>query len=695
MFAAMSSRRCERGTAPRSSRHPIEIAGRRESLAANAGVEPRPAVRGRVEPRVSGGDLRAQGGELPRVAERNQRPVADPPARRAVGARRDPEHDRVRRCVLAPAGAQVLPQPDALGVSGALEHDVCGDVSRRGGVERAGELDSDRDPGSVVAGGGSRVGGRELEQQREREHERDRRRELDRADRLRRVALDPEDREHEQPDDRQRQPTEPARGEPAGESPQRAGGGAEALAIDEAGAASVVVRGDDQAYRRRLAARARGRRCDDVLARPLRGQPAARGDPDERVGEDRHERREQHQRAGLGRGDGHEAAREREPGVPHVRERPVRPAPERLDDHLPSGGRELVGQPLCRPSLRVAPRPTALELLEPRDCLECSHRAGMIAAEVSLTAERIRQLVQIERAAVTDPGESELLSVADEAAAAAASELVARFGDRAGALGTKSTPTDPVSEADLAAERAIREVLARRRPEDRVLGEEGGATGEGRLRWVVDPLDGTVNFLFGIPAFAVSIACEDASGALVGVVLDVMRGDRFAATRSGDATLNGEPIQGVLARRPRDRPGRDRVRLRLGRPRPPGGGRRAPAPASARHPPHRRGGGRHELVRVRALRRLLRAWGEGLGRGGRRVDLREGGARGPGPPRRRTGSAGRGRRAESDHRESCSSSWGRGRRCGAAAACGVAAVRGRRGPRSRRPAHLDSDPARR
>jgi myo-inositol-1(or 4)-monophosphatase len=160
------------------------------------------------------------------------------------------------------------------------------------------------------------------------------------------------------------------------------------------------------------------------------------------------------------------------------------------------------------------------------------------------SAERIRQLVQIERAAVTDPDQSELLSVADEAARAAASELIARFGDHDGAVATKSTPTDPVSEADVAAERAVRAVLSRRRPDDRVLGEEGGATGEGELRWVVDPLDGTVNFLFGIPAFAVSIACEDASGALVGVVLDVMRGDRFAATRSGEATLNGEPIRG-------------------------------------------------------------------------------------------------------------------------------------------------------
>jgi myo-inositol-1(or 4)-monophosphatase len=145
---------------------------------------------------------------------------------------------------------------------------------------------------------------------------------------------------------------------------------------------------------------------------------------------------------------------------------------------------------------------------------------------------------------VTEPDERELLSVAHEAARAAASELVARFGGRARGIGTKSTPTDPVSEADVAAERAIREVLARRRPGDRVLGEEGGATGDGPLRWVVDPLDGTVNFLFGIPAFAVSVACENASGVLAGVVLDVVREECFAATRTGEATLNGEPILG-------------------------------------------------------------------------------------------------------------------------------------------------------
>src|SRR5947209_228979 len=108
--------------------------------------------------------------------------------------------------------------------------------------------------------------------------------------------------------------------------------------------------------------------------------------------------------------------------------------------------------------------------------------------------------------------EQRLLVVAREAAGAGAAELRPRFGRRAEGVQTKSTPTDPVSEADMAAERAIRGVLARLRPADAILAEEGGASlagaGETGVRWVVDPLDGTVNFLFGIPAFAVSVACE-------------------------------------------------------------------------------------------------------------------------------------------------------------------------------------------
>jgi myo-inositol-1(or 4)-monophosphatase len=141
-----------------------------------------------------------------------------------------------------------------------------------------------------------------------------------------------------------------------------------------------------------------------------------------------------------------------------------------------------------------------------------------------------------------DRDQDELLAVAIEAARAAADELTDRFGRRQDGVRSKSSPTDLVSDADVAAESAIRSVLGRRRPGDAVLGEEGGATGDGELRWIVDPLDGTINFLFGIPAFAVSVACEDADGGLAGVVLDPVRGECFAATRSGPAELNGSVL---------------------------------------------------------------------------------------------------------------------------------------------------------
>jgi myo-inositol-1(or 4)-monophosphatase len=149
--------------------------------------------------------------------------------------------------------------------------------------------------------------------------------------------------------------------------------------------------------------------------------------------------------------------------------------------------------------------------------------------------------------ALTD--ERELLEIAREAAEAAAVELCRRFGDRNLGVRSKTTPTDLVSDADVAAESAIRDVLATRRPGDAIFGEEGGQTGEGgaggdgALRWVVDPLDGTINFLFGIPAFAVSVACEDAEGALAGIVLDPIRRECFGATRSGPPQLNGDQIE--------------------------------------------------------------------------------------------------------------------------------------------------------
>jgi myo-inositol-1(or 4)-monophosphatase len=137
--------------------------------------------------------------------------------------------------------------------------------------------------------------------------------------------------------------------------------------------------------------------------------------------------------------------------------------------------------------------------------------------------------------------EAELLDVAVEAARAAGAELLARWR-RPLEVGTKSTPTDPVSDADLAAERAIREVLGHRRPGDSILGEEGGATGDGDLRWLVDPLDGTVNYVYGLPTFAVSVAVEDADGVCAGAVLDPVRDELFTATRSGPSVCNGEPV---------------------------------------------------------------------------------------------------------------------------------------------------------
>ena len=149
----------------------------------------------------------------------------------------------------------------------------------------------------------------------------------------------------------------------------------------------------------------------------------------------------------------------------------------------------------------------------------------------------------VERPGVTRIDEAELLAVARQAAQAAAAELRDRFGRRAEDVQVKSSPTDLVSAADVAAEAAIRDVLGRLRPGDSILGEEGGSTGDGELRWVVDPLDGTSNYLLGIPVFAVSVACENATGPLAGVVLDPVSEECFSATRSGRPMRDGAVIE--------------------------------------------------------------------------------------------------------------------------------------------------------
>lgn len=95
-----------------------------------------------------------------------------------------------------------------------------------------------------------------------------------------------------------------------------------------------------------------------------------------------------------------------------------------------------------------------------------------------------------------------------------------------------------VSEADRLAEEAIVAMLRDERPDDGLLGEEGASVeGSSGRRWVVDPLDGTTNYLYGIPQWAVSIAVEDGSGTLAGVVFDPVANELFAAERGGGAEL--------------------------------------------------------------------------------------------------------------------------------------------------------------
>jgi myo-inositol-1(or 4)-monophosphatase len=149
--------------------------------------------------------------------------------------------------------------------------------------------------------------------------------------------------------------------------------------------------------------------------------------------------------------------------------------------------------------------------------------------------------------------EGELLEVAIEASRMAGELLMERV--RAGrelSVTSKSTPTDLVSEADLASEQAIKALLAQRRPDDGFVGEEGGEEeGTSGLSWVVDPLDGTVNFLFGIPQWCVSVAVRDGEETLAGAVYDPNRDELFTATRGGRAMLDGP--EGVVELRGSER----------------------------------------------------------------------------------------------------------------------------------------------
>ena len=140
-----------------------------------------------------------------------------------------------------------------------------------------------------------------------------------------------------------------------------------------------------------------------------------------------------------------------------------------------------------------------------------------------------------------------LLAIA-ERLARGAGELTVRLGAGAGALdvAAKSTPTDLVTEVDRASERWLVAELGRMRPNDAVLGEEGAdRTGGSGVRWVVDPIDGTVNFLYGLRPYAVSVAAERDGRVVAGCVHDPTSGDTFGAALGAGAFLDGRPIGGT------------------------------------------------------------------------------------------------------------------------------------------------------
>ncbi len=158
-----------------------------------------------------------------------------------------------------------------------------------------------------------------------------------------------------------------------------------------------------------------------------------------------------------------------------------------------------------------------------------------------------------------------LRSVAETLAAEAAEFVRCRraevFGDYAGALNapasgvvrSKSTPTDPVTVVDTETERLLRDRLAQLRPGDPILGEEGGgpadltAASADAVTWVVDPIDGTVNFVYGIPAYAVSVAAQVNGVSVAGAVADVVAGRVYSAASSLGSHVTDE--QGTRALR--------------------------------------------------------------------------------------------------------------------------------------------------
>ena len=227
--------------------------------------------------------------------------------------------------------------------------------------------------------------------------------------------------------------------------------------------------------------------------------------------------------------------------------------------------------------------------------------------------------------------ESLLKSVAEQVATEAAGLVRTAWEEMAGgrsvAVDTKSADTDVVTAVDHESERLVRARLAELRPGEPVLGEEGGGAAGDGVTWVVDPIDGTVNFLYGLPWFAVSVAAQVGGVSLAGAVVEPVSGRVWSAARGQGAFLDGRRLAVSAPARleltlvgtgfaysaeRRTRQSRFAAELR-------GPG--------ARHPPQRGGVARPVRGGGGLAGRLRRARAAPLGLGGRGAD-RGGGGRG-------------------------------------------------------------------
>jgi myo-inositol-1(or 4)-monophosphatase len=136
-----------------------------------------------------------------------------------------------------------------------------------------------------------------------------------------------------------------------------------------------------------------------------------------------------------------------------------------------------------------------------------------------------------------------LLNIAIKAARRAG-DLIVRNVDRVPSLGVRSkSRNDFVTEIDQLAERDIIETIRRSHPDHGFLGEESGRSGGDEFLWIIDPLDGTTNFLHGFPTFAVSLACQYRGRLEHGVIYDPMRQELFTTSRGDGAQLDGKRIR--------------------------------------------------------------------------------------------------------------------------------------------------------